>query len=179
MADTPHSIALGSAIGIFFGFTPLWSLKTLLSIGVAWVFRCNKLAAAIAVTLHDILSAVHAGDLPLGIHASAIVCFTMACPGACERCGLRHGGIISVGVHFVRRGLAHAGWVALPGGSLGHPGLFPDAAVAEPVARGAGNDLLCPGRAFSLPRRHESCIKNANDLPFASVNGSGNSALHI
>ena len=25
--DTPHSIALGVAIGIFFGFTPLWSLE--------------------------------------------------------------------------------------------------------------------------------------------------------
>ena len=37
--DTPHSIALGVAIGIFFGFTPLWSLKTLLSIGVAWVCK--------------------------------------------------------------------------------------------------------------------------------------------
>jgi hypothetical protein len=55
IADTPHSIALGSAIGIFFGFTPLWSIKTLLSIGVAWVCRCNKIAAAIAVTLHDVL----------------------------------------------------------------------------------------------------------------------------
>jgi uncharacterized protein len=55
IADTPHSIALGSAIGIFFGFTPLWSLKTLLSIAVAWIFRCNKIAAAIAVTLHDII----------------------------------------------------------------------------------------------------------------------------
>jgi len=55
IADTPHSLALGSAIGIFFGFTPLWSLKTLLSIGVAWVCRCNKIAAAIAVTLHDII----------------------------------------------------------------------------------------------------------------------------
>jgi hypothetical protein len=55
IADTPHSIALGSAIGIFFGFTPLWSLKTLLSIAVAWVCRCNKIAAAIAVTLHDII----------------------------------------------------------------------------------------------------------------------------
>ncbi len=53
--DTPHSIALGSAIGIFFGFTPLWSMKTLLSIGVAWVCRSNKIAAAIAVTLHDII----------------------------------------------------------------------------------------------------------------------------
>ena len=55
IADTPHSIAFGSAIGIFFGFTPLWSLKTLLSIAVAWVCRCNKIAAAIAVTLHDII----------------------------------------------------------------------------------------------------------------------------
>ena len=55
IADTPHSIALGSAIGIFFGFTPLYGLKTLLSIAVAWIFRCNKLAAAIAVTLHDVL----------------------------------------------------------------------------------------------------------------------------
>ncbi len=55
MADTSHSIALGSAIGIFFGFTPLWSLKTLLSIAVAWLCRCNKIAAAIAVTVHDVL----------------------------------------------------------------------------------------------------------------------------
>ncbi|MGI8432396.1 MAG: DUF2062 domain-containing protein [Chthoniobacterales bacterium] len=53
--DTPHSIALGLAIGIFFGFTPLWSLKTLLSIGVAWLFGANKVAAAVSVTLHDLL----------------------------------------------------------------------------------------------------------------------------
>ena len=52
--DTPHSIALGSAIGFFFGFTPLWSLKTLLSIVVAWICRSNKIAAVIAVTLHDV-----------------------------------------------------------------------------------------------------------------------------
>src|SRR5215471_10684091 len=55
IADTPHSIALGSAIGIFFGFTPLYPLKTLLSIGVAWICRCKKIGAAIAVTLHDVL----------------------------------------------------------------------------------------------------------------------------
>jgi uncharacterized protein len=55
IADTPHSIALGSAIGIFFGFTPLWSVKTLLSIGVAWICKCNKIAAVIAVTLHDVI----------------------------------------------------------------------------------------------------------------------------
>jgi uncharacterized protein (DUF2062 family) len=54
MADTPHSIALGSAIGIFFGFTPLYTLKTVLSIVFAWICRSNKLAAAIASNLHDI-----------------------------------------------------------------------------------------------------------------------------
>ena len=71
IADTPHSIALGSAIGIFFGFTPLWSLKTLLSIVVAWVCRCNKIAAAIAVTLHDVLifvmPAVYFAEYKLGL----------------------------------------------------------------------------------------------------------------
>lgn len=53
--DTPHSIALGVAIGIFFGFTPLWSLKTLLSIVVAWLCKSNKIAAAISVQLHDLI----------------------------------------------------------------------------------------------------------------------------
>lgn len=53
--DTPHSIALGVAIGIFLGFTPLWSLKTLLSIGVAWICGGNKIAAAISVQLHDLV----------------------------------------------------------------------------------------------------------------------------
>jgi uncharacterized protein (DUF2062 family) len=70
IADTPHSIALGSAIGIFFGFTPLYPLKTLLSIAVAWVCRCNKIAAAIAVTLHDVLiwamPAIYIAEYQLG-----------------------------------------------------------------------------------------------------------------
>jgi uncharacterized protein (DUF2062 family) len=55
LPDTPHSIALGSAVGMFFGFTPLFGLKTLLSITVAWLFRSNKIAAVITVTLHDLL----------------------------------------------------------------------------------------------------------------------------
>lgn len=53
--DTPHSIAMGLAIGVFFGFTPLLSLKTLLSIGVAWLLGSNKVAAAVSVQLHDLL----------------------------------------------------------------------------------------------------------------------------
>ncbi|MEI6351999.1 MAG: DUF2062 domain-containing protein [Verrucomicrobiota bacterium] len=52
--DTPHSIAGGVAIGILLGFTPLFSIKTLLAILIAWAFRCSRVAAAIAVTLHDV-----------------------------------------------------------------------------------------------------------------------------
>src|SRR5262245_40733698 len=52
--DTPEAVAGGVAIGMFFGFTPLFGLKTLLSLAVAWLFGCNLLAAAVAVTLHDI-----------------------------------------------------------------------------------------------------------------------------
>ena len=40
---------------MFFGFTPLFGLKTLLSIVVAWLLKSNKIAAAITVTLHDLI----------------------------------------------------------------------------------------------------------------------------
>ena len=71
--DTPHSIALGVAIGIFFGFTPLWSLKTLLSIAIAWLFKSNKIAAAISVQLHDLIlpfmPAIYLWEYKLGFWA--------------------------------------------------------------------------------------------------------------
>lgn len=53
--DTPDAIAGGVAIGIFFGFTPLFGLKTLSAIFFAWITRSNILAAVIAGSLHDIL----------------------------------------------------------------------------------------------------------------------------
>jgi len=53
--DTPHSIALGAAIGILLGFTPLFGLKTLLALLLAALFRVNKLAAVVAVTLYDVV----------------------------------------------------------------------------------------------------------------------------
>ena len=46
---------MGVAVGMFFGFVPLVGLKTLLALGVARLFRGNLLAAAITVTLHDVL----------------------------------------------------------------------------------------------------------------------------
>lgn len=53
--DTPHAIAGGVAVGLVFGFTPLFGFKTLLAVLIAWLFRCSKLSAALAVTFHDIL----------------------------------------------------------------------------------------------------------------------------
>jgi len=52
--DTPEAIAGGVAIGVFFGFSPFFGFKTLLSLLFAWLMRCNLLAAVIAVTLHDL-----------------------------------------------------------------------------------------------------------------------------
>jgi uncharacterized protein (DUF2062 family) len=55
LPDTPHAIALGSAIGMFFGFSPLFGLKTILAFVITWAFKANKTAAVITVQLHDLL----------------------------------------------------------------------------------------------------------------------------
>src|SRR3954470_7354716 len=55
LPDTPHAIALGSAIGMFFGFSPLFGLKTLLAFLITWALKANKTAAVITVQLHDLL----------------------------------------------------------------------------------------------------------------------------
>ncbi len=55
LRDTPHAIAGGLAIGVFWGFMPLFGVKTLLSLLVAWLTRCSKISAVIAVSLHDVV----------------------------------------------------------------------------------------------------------------------------
>ena len=52
--DGPHAVALGTAVGMFFGFTPLFGLKTLLALGVTWLARGSKVAALVGVALHDV-----------------------------------------------------------------------------------------------------------------------------
>lgn len=54
--DAPHALAGGVAIGMFVGFTPLFGLKTLLCLGLAYLLRCNPIAAVIAVSLHDVVT---------------------------------------------------------------------------------------------------------------------------
>jgi uncharacterized protein len=53
--DTPEAIAGGVAIGIFFGFTPLFGLKTALTILFAWLTRSNIIAAVLASAAHDVI----------------------------------------------------------------------------------------------------------------------------
>ena len=53
--DTPGAIAGGVAIGIFIGFTPLFGLKTVLTIFIAWLTRSNIIAAVIASAAHDVI----------------------------------------------------------------------------------------------------------------------------
>ena len=53
--DTPEAIAGGVAIGIFFGFMPVFGLKTLSAIFFAWLTRSNILAAVISGALHDVI----------------------------------------------------------------------------------------------------------------------------
>lgn len=54
LRDSPHAISGGVAIGMFIGFTPLFGLKTLLCLALAYLLRCSKIAAVIAVSLHDV-----------------------------------------------------------------------------------------------------------------------------
>ncbi|TWT58761.1 hypothetical protein KOR42_21470 [Thalassoglobus neptunius] len=53
LRDTPHSIALGTAIGIFIGLTPTFGIQMILVIALAFLtrklFRFNRFAALVAV----------------------------------------------------------------------------------------------------------------------------------
>ena len=49
-----EAIAGGVAIGFFVGFTPFFGIKTVVAMALAWLLGCNVVAAAIAVTMHDI-----------------------------------------------------------------------------------------------------------------------------
>lgn len=54
LRDTPNAIAGGVAIGFFLGFTPYFGLKSWLAIGIAWLLRCNIIAALAALALHGL-----------------------------------------------------------------------------------------------------------------------------
>ena len=81
--DSPSRIALALAVGVFISCTPFYGLQTLLSLGIATIFRLNK-AATITGTWLNLPwfapfvygLALHVGGLivpdPQGIDATAI-----------------------------------------------------------------------------------------------------------
>lgn len=54
--DTPHAIALGVAVGILFGITPLFGIKMPLAVLLSFVARANVIATLVIVGLADLLT---------------------------------------------------------------------------------------------------------------------------
>ncbi len=52
--DAPHSVAGGTSIGVFFGFLPIFGLKTLSAMGISLMTRCSVVASVVGVSLHDL-----------------------------------------------------------------------------------------------------------------------------
>ena len=126
IADTPHSIALGRRSEFSLGSLRCIRLKTLLSIAVAWVCRCNKIAAAIAVTLHDVLiwamPAIYLAEYHLG-------CWSLQRPVAqrvhFRQFGLRdYHALARIFTSRLARLLACVCWLPVSGGSFGNHCLF-------------------------------------------------------
>ena len=52
--DAPHSVAGGTSIGVFFGFLPIFGLKTLGAMALSLLTRCSIVGSVIGVSLHDL-----------------------------------------------------------------------------------------------------------------------------
>jgi uncharacterized protein (DUF2062 family) len=56
---SPHQLAGGIAVGLFFGFTPLFGVKTLLCLGVTMAMGWNPFAAVVALCFWDLFAPIH------------------------------------------------------------------------------------------------------------------------
>jgi uncharacterized protein (DUF2062 family) len=54
--DTPHKIALGLALGLFIGWTPLIGLHILLAIVFSTLLRANKFAAFVSIWISNVFT---------------------------------------------------------------------------------------------------------------------------
>ena len=73
--DTPQRTAAAYAVGIFFGFSPMLGLHTVLGLAVAFAFNLNRVAVLLGIysNLPWILPAYYSrnrpgGDPPVGCH---------------------------------------------------------------------------------------------------------------
>ena len=70
----PHYIAMGMAIGIFVGITPTMPFHTVLAVGLAFIFRGSKAAAALGVWFSNPFTAplFYVGSYKVGIYLLGI-----------------------------------------------------------------------------------------------------------
>jgi len=47
--DTPHRTALAYAVGVFFGFSPVLGLHTVLGLAIAFLFGLNRIAVVLGI----------------------------------------------------------------------------------------------------------------------------------
>jgi uncharacterized protein (DUF2062 family) len=71
--DSPHTVAIGFAVGVFIAWSPFFGFHYLLAAGLAFIFRGNVLAALLSATLGNPLTLpamwaldYHVGGLILG-----------------------------------------------------------------------------------------------------------------
>ena len=64
--DTPHRTALAYAVGVFFGFSPVLGLHTVLGLAIAFLFGLNRIAVVLGIysNLPWILPAYYTPDDP-------------------------------------------------------------------------------------------------------------------
>lgn len=55
--ENPHSIALGLSMGVFVGCLPIIPFQTVTALGLAFFFRCSKIAAALGTWITNPLYA--------------------------------------------------------------------------------------------------------------------------
>ena len=70
--DTPHRIALGVAIGMFVTWTPTIGFQMLLTVGLSWLFRANKIVGVPFVWISNPLTII-----PIYLPAYYIGCWIL------------------------------------------------------------------------------------------------------
>lgn len=55
--ESPNSVAMGLAVGVFVGCLPIIPFQTVAALGVAFIFRCSKIAAALGTWITNPLYA--------------------------------------------------------------------------------------------------------------------------
>ncbi len=70
----PHDLALAFAVGVFFGFSPLLGLHTVLGLAAAVLFRLNKLAVLAGVYSNNpwIIGPFYVGATWLGLQLTGL-----------------------------------------------------------------------------------------------------------